>query len=122
MSLELVLLLFAMLILIGFTIVASIFSDIANVAKWLGLGAIAGNTINNKINADATIKSGKKFQKSKIKTKNSLFQSIINFVSPPTDEGIPEPITDEDYQEFQEFLEWKKLNAQKSEIGKKDLK
>lgn len=102
--------------------VANLISESIKAGKWLGLGAIAGNTINNKINADAAIKSGKRFQKSKIKTKNSLFQSVINFVSPPTDEGIPEPITDKDYQEFQEFLEWKKLNAQKSEIDNKDLK
>ncbi|MGN1398357.1 MAG: transcriptional regulator, partial [Streptococcus gallolyticus] len=71
-----------MLLMIIVAILAKIIDGLAKAGKWVGLGAILGNVFNNKINADAAIKSGKIFKKQKIETKNSVVNNIVDFVSP----------------------------------------
>ncbi|AXQ78284.1 ribonuclease [Streptococcus chenjunshii] len=107
MSWEFILMMFFFIFIIGLVTVASVFSNIANIAKWLGLGAIAGNVLNNKINANAAVKSGRQFRKRKMKIKNPIAEKVADFISPPTGEEA-EPLVQKDYQEFQEFIEWKK--------------
>ena len=109
-----------MLLMIIVAILAKIIDGLAKAGKWVGLGAILGNVFNNKINADAAIKSGKTFKKKKIETKNSVVNNIVDFVSPTmeddkTTKSVEDSnfIGEEDYQEFQEFLKWKKLQETK---------
>lgn len=109
-----------MLLMIIVAILAKIIDGLTKAGKWVGLGAILGNVFNNKINADAAIKSGKTFKKKKIETKNSVVNNIVDFVSPTieddkTTKSVEDSnfIGEEDYQEFQEFLKWKKLQETK---------
>lgn len=112
MDWELILIMFVIVFLFGLLIIASISSDILKVAKWLGLGAIAGNTINNKINADASVKAGKKFRKKKFKTNIPVIDKTVEFISPETVE-MDEEIKSSDYAEFQEYLKWKEMKSSK---------
>lgn len=116
------LLIFSFIVLIA---ILSTASDAINgslkAGKWLGLGAIVGNVINNKINADAAVKSGKTFQKHQLKTKSSLVNGVAEFVSPSTEDSDDNKVSETDhqelseadyqeFQEFQEYLKWKKSN------------
>ncbi len=62
------------LLLIILGIIGNTLSEIIKKGKWLGLGAIFGNIANNKINADASVKSNKSYKKKKFKRKT---QSLI---------------------------------------------
>ena len=114
------LLVFGVIILLA---ILSTASDAINgslkAGKWLGLGAIVGNVLNNKINADAAVKSGKTFKKRQVKTKSSLVNGIAEFISPSTEDSDDSKVSEADhqelsevdykeFQEFQEFLKWKK--------------
>lgn len=101
-------------------VLVQIIDGLTKAGKWVGLGAILGNVFNNKINADTAIKSGKTFKKKKIETKNSIVNNVVDFISPTmedhkTTKSVEDSsfIGEEDYQEFQEFLKWKKLQETK---------
>ena len=96
---------FLVIIVIG--AVSNLISESIKAGKWLGLGAIAGNAINNKINADAQVSSGQKFKKKNIKTNNKMLDGIINFVSPETSDSEVSEISSDDFREYEEFLKWK---------------
>lgn len=109
-----------MFLMLMVAVLVQIIDGLTKAGKWVGLGAILGNVFNNKINADAAIKSGKTFKKKKIETKNSVVNNIVDFVSPTmeddkTTKSVEDSnfIGEEDYQEFQEFLKWKKLQETK---------
>lgn len=103
-------------ILIILIMASDAISESIKAGKWLGLGAIAGNVLNNKINADAAVKSGKTFKKRQVKTKSSLVNGIAEFISPSTEnsddsevsEADHQELSEEDYKEFQEFQEYLK--------------
>lgn len=54
-----------MFLILMVAVLAQIIDGLTKAGKWVGLGAILGNVFNNKINADAAIKSGKTFKKKK---------------------------------------------------------
>ena len=115
---------FGLMFLVVIMVFLSIIGMFANAAqetikagKWLGISAILGNVFNNKINADAKVKSGNKYYKKNSKTNNHLVDSAINFVSPEVDkEEIIANESDNDFEEFQEYLKWKKSKESKITI------
>ena len=62
---------FVVIIMI-FATISEVINKLGNIAKWLGLGAIAGNVINNKINSDTAIKQGRTWRKSRQTLQNRL--------------------------------------------------
>ena len=115
-----------LVMIVGITI-SSVTSDVAKVGKWLGLGAIAGNVVNNKNNADATAKQGKAFKKSKIQTGHKSFDTAINFISPSTEEvdnGKTGAIFEEQAEQLKtlkELLDSGILSQEEFEMKKKQL-
>ncbi|MGT2906725.1 ribonuclease [Streptococcus dentiloxodontae] len=103
MSWEFIVLFIFFIMMIGTLAAVSIIGDLANIAKWLGLGAIAGNVINNKINATAATRQGRRWNKTNRKTKNKYIDSAVEFISPT----LNDVSSDLDNQEYQEFLKWK---------------
>lgn len=104
------------IILVCLGIFGSVLSELIKTGKWLGLGAIFGNVANNKINADASVKLNKEYKKKKIQTKNPIIDKTVEFISPESDEIEDNLISNEQYQEFQEFLKWKKMNSSNKEV------
>ncbi|WP_438838943.1 hypothetical protein [Streptococcus pluranimalium] len=69
-----------LLIILGIT--GNTLSELIKTGKWLGLGAIFGNIANNKIKADASVKSNKSYKKKKIQTKKPIIDKTVEFISP----------------------------------------
>lgn len=65
-----------MVIIMIFATISEVINKLGNIAKWLGLGAIAGNVINNKINSDTAIKQGRTWRKSGAREENNSVSSI----------------------------------------------
>ncbi|WP_057490034.1 hypothetical protein [Streptococcus orisasini] len=113
----LIIMLFLFMIVI---ITATIIQELIKAGKWIGLGAILGNAVNNKINANAAHKSGRIFKKRRVNTGNKIADWLTNFISPSNEEDEPdghakETVLSDDYADFQEYLKWKKWkNSQKS--------
>lgn len=115
---------FLIIIIFIFTILLSvvgILQELIRAGKWIGLGAIFGNALNNKVNADSANKSGRFFRKKRIKTGSKMTDWLVNFISPSNeDDMVGEQIEEDvvsksDYDEFQEYLQWKKWkNSQES--------
>ncbi len=114
------------MIIFLFTILLSvvgILQELIRAGKWIGLGAIFGNTLNNKINAESANKSGRFFKKKRIKTGNKMADRLVNFISPSNeDDAIDEQINEDtisrsDYDEFQEYLKWKKSRNSNNKIN-----
>ena len=103
-------------ILIFLMISSSIILELIKTGKWLGLGAIFGNVANNKINADASVKLNKEYKKKKIQTKNPIIDKTVEFISPASDTTEDDLMSAEEYQAFQEFLKWKKMNSSNKEV------
>ena len=72
---------FVVIIMI-FATISEVINKLGNIAKWLGLGAIAGNVINNKINSDTAIKQGRTWRKSRKHRNNGFLDDFEEFVSP----------------------------------------
>lgn len=106
-----------MFLMIMVAVLVQIIDGLTKAGKWVGLGAILGNVFNNKINADAAIKSGKTFKKKKIETKNSIVNNVVDFVSPTMeDDKTTKSVEDSSFigeEDYQEFLKWKKLQETK---------
>ena len=66
---------FVVIIMI-FATISEVINKLGNIAKWIGLGAIAGNVINNKINSDTAIKQGRTWRKSGAREENNSVSSI----------------------------------------------
>ncbi|MGT2714566.1 hypothetical protein [Streptococcus pluranimalium] len=69
-----------LLMILGIT--GNTLSELIKTGKWLRLGAIFGNIANNKIKADASVKSNKSYKKKKIQTKNPIIDKTVEFISP----------------------------------------
>ena len=72
---------FVVIIMI-FATISEVINKLGNIAKWIGLGAIAGNVINNKINSDTAIKQGRTWRKSRKNRNNGFLDDFEEFVSP----------------------------------------
>lgn len=72
------------IILFCLGIVGEALSELIKAGKWIGLGAILGNVFNNKINANASIKAGKQFQKQPVQTKHGWLNRCLEFINPST--------------------------------------
>ncbi|MGT2683323.1 hypothetical protein [Streptococcus porci] len=107
MDITFIFIILAFIFIIGLSALTEIIDKISKAIKWLGIGAIAGNAINNKINADAQVSSGQRFKKKNIKTNNKMLDGIINFVSPETSDSEGSEISSDDFREYEEFLKWK---------------
>lgn len=113
----LIIMLFLFMVVI---IAATIVQELIRAGKWIGLGAILGNAVNNKINANAAHKSGRVFKKKRVNTGNKMADRLANFISPSNEENEPdgrakETVHFDDYADFQEYLKWKKWkNSQES--------
>ncbi|MGT2923746.1 transcriptional regulator [Streptococcus caviae] len=95
---------------------ATIIQELIRAGKWIGLGAILGNAVNNKINANAAHKSGRIFKKKRVNTGNKMADRLANFISPSNEEDEPdgqvkETVLSDDYADFQEYLKWKKWKS-----------
>ncbi|WP_341931774.1 transcriptional regulator [Streptococcus pluranimalium] len=104
------------IILVCLGIFGSVLSELIKTGKWLGLGAIFGNVANNKINADASVKLNKEYKKKKIQTNHPIVDKTVEFISPASDTTEDDLMSAEQYQEFQEFLKWKKMNSSNKEV------
>lgn len=89
------------LLLMILGIIGNTLSEIIKKGKWLGLGAIFGNIANNKINADASVKSNKSYKKNKIQTNNPIIDKAVEFTYPGIDDIEDNLINDKQYQEFE---------------------
>ena len=87
------------LLLMILGIIGNTLSEIIKKGKWLGLGAIFGNIANNKINADASVKSNKSYKKNKIQTNNPIIDKAVEFTYPEIDDIEDNLINDKQYQE-----------------------
>ncbi|HEM6117327.1 TPA: transcriptional regulator [Streptococcus suis] len=103
-----------LLIILGIT--GNTLSELIKTGKWLGLGAIFGNVANNKINADASVKLNKEYKKKKIQTNHPIVDKTVEFISPASDTTEDDLMSAEEYQTFQEFLKWKKMNSSNKEV------
>lgn len=88
-----------LLMILGIT--GNTLSELIKTGKWLGLGAIFGNIANNKINADASVKSNKSYKKNKIQTNNPIIDKAVEFTYPEIDDIEDNLINDKQYQEFE---------------------
>ena len=87
---------FVVIIMI-FATISEVINKLGNIAKWLGLGAIAGNVINNKINSDTAIKQGRTWRKSRKNHNNGFLDDFEEH----------ELSDEESFREYQEFKKWK---------------
>ena len=91
---------------------------ISRSVKWIGLGAIAGNVINNKINSDTAIKQGRTWRKSRKNRNNGFLDDFEEFVSPSYESDEEHELSDEEsFREYQEFKKWKATQKGESSIG-----
>ena len=98
---------FVVIIMI-FATISEVINKLGNIAKWLGLGAIAGNVINNKINSDTAIKQGRTWRKSRKHRNNGFLDDFEEFVSPSYESDEEYELSDEEsFREYQEFKKWK---------------
>lgn len=98
---------FVVIIMI-FATISEVINKLGNIAKWLGLGAIAGNVINNKINSDTAIKQGRTWRKSRKHCNNGFLDDFEEFVSPSYESDEEHDLSDEEsFREYQEFKKWK---------------
>ncbi|MGX7775841.1 transcriptional regulator [Streptococcus pluranimalium] len=104
------------IILVCLGIFGSVLSELIKTGKWLGLGVIFGNVANNKINADASVKLNKEYKKKKIQTNHPIVDKTVEFISPASDTAEDDLMSAEEYQAFQEFLKWKKMNSSNKEV------
>lgn len=90
--------------------------EVIKTGKWLGLGSIAGNVLNNKTNAEASSKAGWLFKKKSLQTGISMVDKVAEFVSPEMEaEDVTSQLTENEYREFQAFLKWKEEQAKEVE-------
>lgn len=105
---------FVVIIMI-FTTISEVINKLGNIAKWLGLGAIAGNVINNKINSDTAIKQGRTWRKSRKHCNNGFLDDFEEFVSPSYESDEEHDLSDEEsfreYQEFKSGKQHKKVSS-----------
>ena len=98
---------FVVIIMI-FATISEVINKLGNIAKWIGLGAIAGNVINNKINSDTAIKQGRTWRKSRKNRNNGFLDDFEEFVSPSYESDEEHELSDEEsFREYQEFKKWK---------------
>lgn len=62
------------------------------------------------------MKSNKSHKKKKIQTKNPIIDKTVEFISPASDTTEDDLMSAEEYQAFQEFLKWKKMNSSNKEV------